>query len=420
MSVQTELQRIIQAKADIIDSIEAKGVTVPAGTKIDGLDEYVDQIQQGGGPTPEPTPWAADECFHIDLIETDQQYGFVLIYLQEGSIRKRWDELPFNAYYQRTAIDGTPSDSNWILCSDSKGNVPTLDNNNYRRVWLKIENPLGYKRFVKGGTGVNWQIGFYNLANSKITTTSTKIELGGNLMSLLSIYKDVDLPSQAFNNFFSGNTLQMAAANLIFPNTTSEGCYCSMFLGCTNLTTTPALPATTLAPYCYYYMFGGCTNLTTTPALPATALAPYCYNYMFNNCKVITSTPALLATTLYERSYAYMFNGCTALTTIQTISATTLAKYACQCMFNGCTALVTGPVLPALTLEEGCYRQMFNGCTNLNYIKAMFTTLSTGNTFQWLSGVAATGTFVKNVNATWTDTGVSAVPDGWTVETAAV
>ena len=66
MSVQTELQRIIQAKADIIDSIEAKGVTVPSGTTIDNLDDYVDQIQQGGGDTKEK--WTEAEMFTITAL----------------------------------------------------------------------------------------------------------------------------------------------------------------------------------------------------------------------------------------------------------------------------------------------------------------------------------------------------------------
>ena len=35
---------------------------------------------------------------------------------------------------------------------------------------------------------------------------------------------------------------------------------------------------------CYYYMFNGCTNLTTAPALPATTLADFCYLSMFNGC----------------------------------------------------------------------------------------------------------------------------------------
>ena len=37
--------------------------------------------------------------------------------------------------------------------------------------------------------------------------------------------------------------------------------------------------------YCYYKMFRGCTSLTQTPALPATTLADSCYRYMFNGCK---------------------------------------------------------------------------------------------------------------------------------------
>jgi len=34
-----------------------------------------------------------------------------------------------------------------------------------------------------------------------------------------------------------------------------------------------------------------------------------------------------------------------------------------------------------------------------------------------VSGVAATGTFVKNSSATWNVTGVNGVPSGWTIET---
>jgi hypothetical protein len=62
---------------------------------------------------------------------------------------------------------------------------------------------------------------------------------------------------------------------------------------------------------------------------------------------------------------------------------------------------------------------MFNGCSNLNYIKAMFTTEpSTTYTNNWVNGVSASGTFVKNSTAQWNVTGVNGVPSGWTVETA--
>jgi hypothetical protein len=66
---------------------------------------------------------------------------------------------------------------------------------------------------------------------------------------------------------------------------------------------------------------------------------------------------------------------------------------------------------------------MFQNCTKLNYIKAMFTTTPTGAspnyyTQNWVSGVASSGTFVKNSTASWTTTGVNGIPTGWTVQTA--
>lgn len=49
MSIATEIARLQGAKSDLKTSIEGKGVTVPAATKIDGYAALVDQIQQGGG-----------------------------------------------------------------------------------------------------------------------------------------------------------------------------------------------------------------------------------------------------------------------------------------------------------------------------------------------------------------------------------
>lgn len=70
-------------------------------------------------------------------------------------------------------------------------------------------------------------------------------------------------------------------------------CYLNMFYDCTNLTTAPELPATTLVNGCYNSMFYGCTNLTTAPQLPAETLVDRCYFNMFYGCtklKVNTSS----------------------------------------------------------------------------------------------------------------------------------
>jgi hypothetical protein len=151
------------------------------------------------------------------------------------------------------------------------------------------------------------------------------------------------------------------------------------------------LPATTLAKNCYINMFYGCSSLTAAPALPATTLVYGCYSSMFMNCTSLTTAPEL--------------------------PAKTLAEYCYSSMFNGCTSLVNGPELPALELKVDCYSNLFYGCKSLNYIKMLATDISASGCLDyWVFGVASSGTFVKNKNATWNDTGWDGVPYGWTIQ----
>ena len=221
-------------------------------------------------------------------------------------------------------------------------------------------------------------------------------------------------------NYMFQNCTSLVNAPALPATTLAQYCYSYMFNSCTSLVTAPVLPATTLADYCYQYMFNGCKSLVNVPALPATTLVSNCYNYMFQNCTSLVNAPALLATTFGTACCQYMFSGCTSLVNAPALLATTLASNCCQYMFNGCTSLVNAPALPATKLVSNCYNYMFKGCTSLNYIKAMFkTTPITSYLNNWVSGVSPTGTFVKNSAATWADTfGVSAIPEGWTVELA--
>ena len=231
------------------------------------------------------------------------------------------------------------------------------------------------------------------------------------------------LPATAFtescySSMFASCTSLVSAPTL--PATTlAYHCYDSMFAGCTSLTTAPTLPATTLAQGCYSYMFAGCTSLTTAPELPATTLVSGCYGYMFNGCTSLTTAPQLPATTLKDSCYYEMFSNCVSLTSAPQLPATTLTNYCYYGMFRDCTSLTSAPQLPATTLISYCYLDMFQGCSSLNYIKAMFTTTpSTTYTRNWVNGVAASGTFVKNSAAQWDVSGVDGVPTGWTVQTA--
>lgn len=198
---------------------------------------------------------------------------------------------------------------------------------------------------------------------------------------------------------------------------TANARFCYLFRDCASLTTAPELPATTLAPYCYSYMFYYCAGLTTAPELPATTLAEGCYSYMFWYCAGLTTAPELPATTLAPYCYNGMFYESDGLTTAPELPATVLADYCYNQMFRGCTGLTVAPELTATTLAAGCYRHMFWDCKKLDHITMLATDISAPNCLNvWVSGVASTGTFTKAAAMTSLTTGVSGIPEGWTVK----
>ena len=226
--------------------------------------------------------------------------------------------------------------------------------NTGQQIQFKIDNPT---------ISSSYGIGTFTISN--------KCNVSGNIMSLLygdDFIDKNDLTDKdyAFYNLFRNCTKIVDASELILPATTlANNCYHYMFYGCTSLTTAPELPATTLASSCYSNMFSNCTSLTTAPELHATTLASYCYRYMFKDCTSLTSAPELLAT----------------------------------------------------KLTTYCYSYMFRGCKKLNYIKMLATDISANSCLSnWVSGVASSGTFVKNAAMTSLPSGVSGIPNGWTVE----
>ena len=131
--------------------------------------------------------------------------------------------------------------------------------------------------------------------------------------------------------------------------------------------------------------------------------------------------PAINAT---RSGYMYMFSGCQGLTRAPELPATDLGWGCYHQMFSNCTSLTAAPELPATTVPMEGYSWMFNGCSSLNYVKCLATDISAdGCTGGWLTGVAATGTFVKAAGMSdwtvgpqgeWNE--VNGIPSGWTVE----
>ena len=189
--------------------------------------------------------------------------------------------------------------------------------------------------------------------------------------------------------------------------------YCMSFKDCKALIRAPDLPATILSERCYEGMFSGCTSLVSSPDLPATILSKRCYEGMFSGCTSLVSAPDLPAMTLAWCCYNRMFSNCYSLKSAPNLPATTLAGYCYDSMFSGCRSLVSAPELPATTLVKGCYNSMFRYCSNLKSVTALFEKSVTSSLNGWLTGVSSIGTFYKNAEAVWENSGI--IPDGWDV-----
>ena len=275
----------------------------------------------------------------------------------------------------------------------------------------KWENVVVDKEVTFGGTNGNLRLRGTNHKGtadgsdwySTITFTDPTVDVActGDIRTLLDwrIYNIVETNNAMFCSLFNGCSVLTSAPEL--PATKlAEDCYYQMFSGCTNLTAAPELPATTLENSCYRDMFWSCTKLTSAPELPATTLANYCYYGMFEKCTNLTSAPELPANTLKLNCYNYMFYGCTNLASAPELPATILANYCYFGMFEKCTNLTSAPELPATVLAEACYGSMFSDCTKLSTVTMLALdseiTSKSDCVYNWL-GNAGTD---KNVNRT--------------------
>lgn len=248
------------------------------------------------------------------------------------------------------------------------------------------------------------------------------VEASGNIQSLLNFSDNA--PSCCFIDLFNNCTNLLTTPDL--PATTlNRSCYYQMFQGCSSLVTPPIFLASTLAIDCCYAMFSGCTSLLSSPQLPATQLINYCYMNMFRDCTSLSTVPRnmLPAINLAPYCYCAMFAGCTSIKKLPydlLYAGESLREGCYSGMFAGCTALTASPQLIAETLVERCYSGMFKGCSKLQIIYAEFRDWKQNlygenlPTWQWVDGVAESGDFHKYFFLP-DRFGTSFIPSRWTV-----
>lgn len=278
-------------------------------------------------------------------------------YTLPGGVAEEEDLTPY------VTMTATSNQTFKMTCAGTY-TLPNLEYSVNNGTWLKVvaENPvefggnLGSLR-LRGkcfyGTAANYD----DYSTITFSNPNVKVKCSGDIRTLIdyTAYKTV---------------------------ATASSCFCSLFNGCSVLTSAPELPATALKMWCYESMFKGCTSLTKAPVLPATELQQWCYKSMFEGCKSLDKAPDLPATKLELRCYEAMFKGCTELKQAPKLSAEELAWYCYSNMFADCTSLVNAPALPATTLQTFCYQGMFKNCTKLKEAPVLNAILMSPNSYE--------------------------------------
>ena len=280
--------------------------------------------------------------------------------------------------------------------------LPNLEYSVNNGTWLKVvaEKPvefggnLGSLR-LRGKCFYGTAADYEDYSTITFSNPNVKVKCSGDIRTLIdyTAYKTVATASSCFCSLFNGCSVLTSAPEL--PATALKmWCYESMFKGCTSLTKAPVLPATELQQWCYKSMFEGCKSLDKAPDLPATKLELRCYEAMFKGCTELKQAPKLSAEELAWYCYSNMFEGCTSLVNAPALPATILNDYCYQSMFSGCTSLKTAPKLGAAQIEFYCYHWMFENCTNLESVTMLATSAENPNGLVgWLNGA---GTKAKN------------------------
>ena len=195
-----------------------------------------------------------------------------------------------------------------------------------------------------------------------------------------------------------------------------DSAYSYMFSNCYNLTESISISCDRAYSYSFGYMFVSCKNIKYANPISVIDVNGYTFRSMFSDCTSLTTT-AKIRNLSYASNYCFysMYENCVSLTKAHDMRYNYFSEYSCKRMFANCTALTKAPRLLTIYWDETSCEEMFKGCNSLSYIEcAMFSDSSVfGN--GWVSGVASSGTFVKNELQTKYEYSDNSIPTGWEI-----
>lgn len=153
------------------------------------------------------------------------------------------------------------------------------------------------------------------------------------------------------------------------------------------------------------------------------AVSWYTFCSLFKGSKVVSAANLVIpsfeeiSTSKYSTGWLQaIFMNCTSLVVAPPLGHIKLINGVFGNSFRNCTSLVEAPDLPQPILYGSCYANMFNGCTSLKSIRMLATDVSAASCLgNWVTYVPSGGTFYKSAQMTSLPSGVSGIPNGWTV-----
>ena len=205
-----------------------------------------------------------------------------------------------------TAADGTTTGD--IIC--------------YPYVTFKAEQPQTFEMTAINGYTISGLEYSVNFREWKTVVAYKEITFGGDKGDLRLRGTNTDGTASAFNRYstitFTDKNVKVACTGDIrtllnwksySTVDTQNARFCSLFDGCSVLTSAPELPATKLAGNCYEYMFYGCTKLSTVTMLASSdqiSGKTYCCNNWLS--KAGTSAASRKLIVLDEAAYNALVN----------------------------------------------------------------------------------------------------------------
>ena len=169
MSIQTELTRIINAKAAIKAAIEGKGVTVPDATLLDGMASLIEAIEAGGGGSGTGSGYATGTY----TVASDITIGTNIS--NAVKIDTGLSEVKIFAFSKNFKVSSV---SDYELLSG----IWVYNNGDYYGIRYQKQTSINTARYSENVNNQNTANDFYNEGNGVMSikglTTSTKIFAG--------------------------------------------------------------------------------------------------------------------------------------------------------------------------------------------------------------------------------------------------